>query len=1023
MIYHFDNYTLDTKRDELLHEGKRVELGPIALAILIYLVDHRGRVVKKQELLDNIWQDAVVSESALHSRMSELRFAFGQNRSDTQPIRTVHRVGYCFERDISIVEDESADNSGKSLRSPPPGPLASAEATEPFVGREQVIEQLKTALKRAEARESQFYLLEGDAGIGKTRTAAEFSVYAKEKGARVYVGRCIEQQGAPSFLPWINAFRGAMGELRPGSLTAVDKRSLAQLSLVVPELMGNLGGLVERSEIEAPDAKFRFYQTISRLLVSASEIHASLIILDDLHWADTASLELAAFLASQLSEGRLLIIGTLRDTELGLDHPNRKTLHALLDTRAYQRIKLFGLRLQEVGYYLTRVFHSAVPESLITALSERTSGNPLFVRETVRLLMAKGESLSLDNIKFQDIELPEAVLDVVRSRLNKIDPHGRKLLELASVIGRKFDLSLLLHLSDRPAEVIPILEAAEKSGLLDRIGKVGEYEFSHDLIAEVLYRALSSGERARLHCRVGECLEQHPRGHHDTNALAYHFYNALPEGQYEKALRYATEAAHRAADLLAHQDAATHFERAARALDFHPDADPSEKCDLLLAQASALGKAGLYEQARSVIELAADIAKRKELIGKLIKTRVLSRYSLLLAPIPDSAGFDTLRYALEVLPLDAKKERSRVLAYLAWIHPYSLDLQRSQELSSQALELATQLDDPDVLLDAMAAKVYSLTGPDHIDKLIAETDKTLKLIAHRKTFHWSMFDIYLIRLQALLQLGELGAVETTLQKLWRVALEFGLDPLKELVKRLRVQIFLLNRGHFSEAESKFRELDERLLLTGFDWAKILNGFGQIVLRGMTGTVTAEELRDEPALRWPWLREIHDYRAYMAVMALAAGQIEEANSAYEELVQNQCEDIPRDRSYLTTLVDLSIIATAFRDQRRAAMLYELLIPYCHINATTVLIFYVGSVSHYLGDLAQLLGNRQLAARHYEDALVMNRKLEHRVALAMTCHNYGNLLAEEPSQDLTERARELLNAATEIGRELGISWITG
>ncbi|MBN1654440.1 MAG: AAA family ATPase [Deltaproteobacteria bacterium] len=1025
MTYIFGNYTLDSAGDELLRDGKRVELGPLALAILKYLIEHRGRVVKKQELLKNIWLNVVVSESALHSRISELRTAFGQKRSDTQPIRTVYRVGYCFEGEVNLLGDEIADKPRTSLPSTPAlATITCGSAFEPFVGRHKLIERLMIALEQAESGESRFLLLEGDAGIGKTRTAGELSSVARPKGVRVYTGRCIEQQGAPAFLPWNSALKGAIDELRPETLRSVDKRTLAQLALIVPDLAERLGDSFERLKIDAPDTNFRLYQAITRLLISASEMRACLIVLDDLHWADTASLELAAFLASQLLEGRLLIIGTLRDTELALEHPNRKSLNALLNIRVCQRVKLLGLQQQEVGQYLAQVLQSTVPESLVAALYERTSGNPFFVREAVQLLMAKHESLNLADIRPQDIELPEAVLDIVRSRLDKIDPDSRRLLEVASVVGRKFDLSVLQHLFyPKTAEVLSALEAAERSGLVNRPVGVGEYEFSHDLVAEVLYHGLSVKARARFHRRVGEVLEQHPHGELGTNELAHHFYHALPEGQYEKAVHYALAAAARASELLAHQEAAGHLHRAVRALDFHPEPDPRQQCDLLSAQATALGKAGLYEQARPVIERAANIAKQKGLTDKLIQIRILSRYSLLLAPIPDAAGFDALQYALGVLPQDAKMERCRVLAYLAWMHPNSLDMDRSQKLSSQALELAVQVDDPEVLLDAMAAKAYSLTGPDHIDELIEVTDETLKMIAYRKTFHWSMFDIYLIRLQALLQLANLAAVEATLHDLWRVALEFGLEPLKEFVKRLRMQIFLLNHGRFTEAESAFQELDQRSLLTGFEWVEILNGFRRIVQRGMQGTITVEDLQYEPALRWPWLSEIHNYRSYMAFMALAAGQIEKATGAYEKLAEKHFKTIPRDRSYITTLVDLARIAVMLNDRQRAGTLYELLKPYRYINATTVLVFYLGSVSHYLGDLSQLLGNRQQAVQHYEDALLMNSKLDHREALAMTCQSYGRLLAREPSEGAKKRARELLDAARETGQQLGIRWLIG
>lgn len=934
-------------------------------------------------------------------------------------------MGFCFECDFNVVEDETAGNSGASLSSTPPSAAnVSSSAFEPFVGRQQVIEQLKIALERAESGASRFLLLQGDAGIGKTRTAWELSSYAKRRGTRVYMGRCIEQQGTPAFLPWNSALRGAIDELPPESPTSVDKRSLAQLSLIFPDLVDHLDGSFERADVDTPDANFRLYQVITRLLILASERRACLIVLDDLHWADTASLELAAFVASQLVEGRLLIVGTLRDTELSLAHPNRKSLSALLDIRACERIKLDGLQRQEVGQYLTQVFRSAVSESLVSAIFERTSGNPFFVREAVRLLIAKHESLNPADTSTVDIELPDAALDVVRSRLNKINPNSVKLLEVASVIGRKFDLSVLQHLLDQRLDVVLCgLETAERSGLVNRTGVVGEYEFSHDLIAEVLYQRLSGKARALLHRRVGEILEHHPHRAIGTNELAHHFYHALPVGQYEKAINYALKAASQATDLFAHKEAAMHLQRAVRALDFHPKPNPEQQCDLLAALASALTRAGLYGQARPIVEGATDIARQKRLTDKLIQIRKLSRYSLLLAPIPDPAGFDALEYTLGILSADAIKERGRVLAYLSWIHPNSLDMNRSRQLSSQAMELAAQADDPEVLLDAMAARTYSLSGPDHINELVELTDEILKLIAHRQTFHWSMFDIYLLRLQALLQLGNLARVEATLQDLWRVALEFGIEPLKEHVERLRVQIFLLNRGWFSEAESRFRELDQRKLLTSYEWVHILNRFRPLVQRGTQGTITAKDLQNEPALQWPWLSEMYNYRSFMAVLALATGQIEAAIGVYEKLVENQFQDIPKDRSYISALIDMTRMAVVFNDQQSAGTLYELLKPYADINATSALIFDDGSVSQYLGNLAQLLGYRQQAVQHYEDALLMDSKLDHRVALAMTRLSYGRLLAEEPSGGgIAGRAKDLLEAARETGRQLGIRWLT-
>ncbi|MBN1654710.1 MAG: AAA family ATPase [Deltaproteobacteria bacterium] len=1015
MTYVFNDFRLDCRDDTLRRGAKAIRLEPTSTEILKYLIEHRDRVVTKHELLENIWHDSTVSEAVLHVSVSKLRRSLGQERGQQQPIRTEHGVGYRFITEVIPVSNASGELREVYRFSP----TTSDRSANPFIGREEIMRKLTVALDQAASGWSQLFIIQGEAGIGKTRIAKELAMIAERKQIGVWFGRCLEHLSAPAFWPWYNAMREAIKDLPPETIWTLDKRCIAQLSQLIPELGQQEVEPVELSRVNASNAKYRLYDAITKILLSASDLRTRLLILDDLHCSDTASLELMVFMASQLSEGRILVVGTLRDKELAVAHENRKSLEALLRMRECQRIELVGLQKPDVARYIEQLTRGVVPEEVSTAVFQKTGGNPFFVQKAVQLLLSKLGSSDLSGIQPADVILPREVRDFSKYRIDGLDADTRSLLEIGSVIGKSFDLIRLHQITRKPLDgILLCLDTAEKLGLVTQEHEVGTYAFSHELIGEVLYQGLSSTGRARLHRRVAEALEGVLAKGSSVNEIAYHFYQALPDGQYEKAIQYALRSAAEMSSVFAYREAATQYQRAVRALDFHPHPDIRQRCELNLARVVALGNAGLFEEARAVSEQVTEIARQHQLPEVLVQAGVSQRFTLIFAPIPDPNALIALQHALQCLPAEAIAERSRALSYLAWMPPNAHNMERSRQLSAEALELARGADDPSVLLDALAARAYALTDPDHIGELLEVSEHMLELMEQQGVYHWPMSDAHVIRIRAFLQLGDMAAVDTELEDMRRTAIRYGIESTKEYSDRLRVQIFLFQRGHFQEAESRYRELDRKSYLSQVLPLLLNDLFRRIAQRALQGKLNEKALSRDLESQWPWIQSYHQYYAQRAAFFVAVGDFEKAAEELAKVSKDDFGHIPRNWDFLSTLTLLAIAAFALRDRPNARLLYNLMSPYAHLNATNILCYYTGSVSYYLGILSHLLDERQQAAGHFENALRMSREYENPIALAWTQFSYGRMLAEDSSRASRARSQRLIDDAMKTAERLGI-----
>ncbi len=422
-----------------------------------------------------------------------------------------------------------------------------------LVGRAGPLAVVQRALHDAAAGRGRVVLVAGEPGIGKTRLVQELAEAAGARGVDVAFGRCHDNEGAPPLWPWMQVLR-TLRTVRPteelAEAAAVAGPALAPLA---PDLAGN--GVASGS-VTPEQSRFLLYDATARLLLKLASRRPLLLVLEDLHWADPVSLELAGYLAGQLPAAPVLLIGTFRDTE------GSPALSGLLAGVAREpvcaRLRLAGLRTEEVAEMVADRIGRGVDDELAGAVHARTDGNPFFITELIRLL--RSEDLLNDPTAWP---IPEGVRDVLRRRIHRLPEQTVTLLTIAAVAGRTVDLDVLERISGLDEErALTAVEAAVVAGLLiEDPERLGRYRFVHALVRETLYEGLPGLRRARLHARTGEAL-QAVYGERYVDALAHHAWQAGSAVPIERALSLILAAADAAERVLAYERAIQQLQRA-----------------------------------------------------------------------------------------------------------------------------------------------------------------------------------------------------------------------------------------------------------------------------------------------------------------------------------------------------------------------------------------------------------------------------------------------------------------------------
>ncbi len=609
---HFGPFRLDPAQRLLFRAESSVALRPKTLEVLLLLLRRAGEVVSKEEILATVWEGNAVTEYVLTTCISELRAALGEEPKRPRFLKTVHRTGYQFVAEVAALK----------IR-PPIDVVVAAPA---IVGRDRELAQLEAALHRALAGQRQIIFVTGEMGIGKTTLADEFIRLCVREGQAwqnlaaddltlnlIARGQCIEQFGASEpYMPVLEAIGRLGRELDTPVVVDVLRRHAPTWLAQIPGLLTTEQRAELRGEVPTQTQE-HMLRLIADGIEALGERHLLVLLLEDLHLSDHATLELIAALALRCGPARLLILGTFRNAEsFAAASPFQDLKQQLLLHRQCEELALAPLTRDAVETYLSKRFVGlTLPSGLGATLHNRTEGNPLFIGRLVDQLLDDGV-LSIDGLAGEvqlsaaDIgsHVPRNLRALVEQRTDSLAALEREVVETASVVGVQFWSSSVAAALDRNREEIErlcrdlsrhhgFLVVGESDTTLPDLG--ARYTFSHALYQQVLYERIDATRRQRLHRVIGAALRETwaERAPEIAAALASHFERG---GDLTSAIEFYDKAAVAAAAHAANREAVGYLDRGLTLLDRLEDspARRERQLDLLMTRGPAVLAASGY---------------------------------------------------------------------------------------------------------------------------------------------------------------------------------------------------------------------------------------------------------------------------------------------------------------------------------------------------------------------------------------------------------------------------------------------
>ena len=581
-IFRFADFELDQGAYALRRCGVTLSIERIPLELLFLLVEHRGQLVTRSEILRRIWGEGVFVDggNAINTAIRKLRSALKDDPKRSRFVATVPTKGYRF---VGVVEGKRDHAESETLASTEVDRI-SAGSRGLIVGREEELSQLDKYFERAKGGARQILFVTGEPGIGKTALVQSFlSSLGKEKDVRIGRGQCIEQYGSGEpYMPVLEALtrlcRHVGGERLIEILNEAAPSWLVQMpSLLNDSVRKRLKGVTQGVTHQ------RMLREITEALEAITAEAPVVLAFEDLHWSDSSTLEFIASVARRSETARLLILGTYRPVEiLANGHPLRAVKEELELQRRCAEMKIKLLSSQDVAAYLALRFSGQQSlAELAPVIHHRTEGNPLFMVNVSDYLVERG---SLRNPG--RIEAPPTIQQMIQRNLERLAPDEEEALEAASVAGIEFSAATVAAALEKPLSEIEMCcsRLTRREQFISATGAVDwpdgssatRFRFQHALYRDVLYARVPPNGRAQLHQRILGCLETAygERADEIASELAHHCRKANDRN---KAVRYLAAAGEQAIQRSANADAVANLSEALLLLNsIQDDTDRSD---------------------------------------------------------------------------------------------------------------------------------------------------------------------------------------------------------------------------------------------------------------------------------------------------------------------------------------------------------------------------------------------------------------------------------------------------------------
>jgi DNA-binding SARP family transcriptional activator len=753
-------------------------------------------------------------------------------------------------------------------------------------------------------------LISGEAGVGKTWLATRLAESLAGQGWQVAWGRSSESGGRPAMWPWTQALRA----------------------------LGAIGSeYEERSTPDAAEARFQRHAELIQRLTAAASAAPCLLILEDVQWADDASLRLFCDLLTMASGARLYVVATLRTGEA-----ESRELGELLNalTRAgAERVELTGLSANGVRL-IADSSGTTMSDEVLKRLIDRTGGNPLFVQETLRLAASEGVEAALDAV-------PSGVADVIRRRVARLS--GQVVLTAAAVIGHGGDIPLLSAVTGKPAtEVIEDLDEAVSARLLQS-GRA----FTHDLIRQTIYAGLPSARRCTLHLAIAEALASRPGS--DPESVAGHFLSASPLGA-AQAVAWARTAAIAAEGQLAFDDAARWWASASAEHAAASLPDLSGRAGLLLCEVRARLDAGDLagaRQARNQAIRLAEAARDEDVHMRALVALDMPGLWVMKTYYEVELQFvRRLETALSAIPEEDSELRCRLLGTLGMELYDPVENPLCDRLTAEAVAMARRIGDPRLLGFALSARLLALLRPSCNPQLqevgtdLIETGERHDLPVHavvgRAVLVWlaaqrlAIAEADRLSAECDVQVRRLGLrLQGVQHEGWRVArlaiggrFDAAMRSLEQAWKRLQVLGLFHVDAHYTSVRCSL-----------------------LICSGRAGEIT-EEMLESSGIAMLVPATAHD-------LALIAAGARGDTRRVAELASSPWEPLRDDWTQVASLAYRAMAVAVVGDQQEAERTYARLLPCKGGLVMGGNILTLGPVDLHLAKLALLLGRRDEA----------------------------------------------------------------
>ncbi len=772
----------------------------------------------------------------------------------------------------------------------------------------------------------------------------------------------------------------------------------------------------ETSVEETEAARFELFDATAHALRELLQGRPLLVVLDDLHAADEPSLLLLRFVCGELTDAPILLLATYREGTLADDDPRLLRLAEIGRQPGAMHVSPLPLDAASVRRYMELTVPVPLPPGIADTVHRQTEGNPLFVTEVVRLLVDERRMERASASGTQRLEIPEGIRALMRRRLGQLSDGARAMLERAAVIGVDVPLEQLTGGWSAPEPLLIDLldEAARSDVLIPPVSAGGPWRFSHTLVRELIYTSIPAGERMRLHLETGQALETLHRA--DTEpllaVLAHHFVEAVPFGDEDKAIAYASRAARRATEMAAHEEAVRHYRKA---LGIARQQDQG-RVGLLIGLGEAATRAGDQATAREAFLEAADIAARLGLVEALARAAIsYGGQFVWVRAGTDHALVPLLRRALGALGDHDGPLRVRLLARLAGALRSEADMAPRLHLSEQAVDLARRLDDPSALVFALTSRYWATAGPDSPEGpgLVKEvTDLTGSLGDRERLSDGHVMRFDLLSTTA----GDGAAIRAEVEGYGRLAVELRHVSLRWYHQVLST-VMAINDGRLDEAEvlsEQAYRLGERALSRDALMSRHLSLFALRREQGRLADVAAS-LREA-------VDAFPDYRYLVCLMAFvdaATGRGDAARQALERLADDAYGFLPRDMSWLFGITCSAEAAVLVGDLPRARELAGLLNPYAMLVGQATSEISGGPVARILGLVAAIEGRPEDALRHVDTAERLSARAGLTTFHARTLVEAARVRVDRNGPGDPAAAREGLARALREARSVGLS----